>query len=377
MVFLGRALMTFLHEMGHGIMAAAFTKGKISLYLGTHDKTKRNLMLTAGRFTFHIKHNIFAWNGGLCSSNTPLSLSKYILLLLAGAIFPVIIAVGLFFITQASGSQELYKAATFFLICCIIFVPVNLFPYTKPINLITGKDSYNDGHLIITAINYRRVHREYALAMNHYRAEEYTESAEYFKILLANGKRNERIQRLAIGCFGKAKQLDALKSLLEDFSAHFKASYVELINFGYYYSQTDDHDKALEYFNKSLSMNDSFYAHYNIGYTMIVMNRYDEAIAHLDKAIALDPKQHAPYCNRGLAKIKLGNAEQGLSDLEFSFSLDPENAYYYKNMGTYHFDRKEYLKALEYFETALEKDPSTHKIQEDITAAREALKEIS
>lgn len=44
-IFLGRALMIFLHEMGHGIMAAAFTEGKISLYLGTQDKTKKILYI--------------------------------------------------------------------------------------------------------------------------------------------------------------------------------------------------------------------------------------------------------------------------------------------------------------------------------------------
>ena len=44
--------------------------------------------------------------------------------------------------------------------------------------------------------------------------------------------------------------------------------------------------------------------------------------------------------------------------------MDPKDAYVYRNFGIYHFHRKEYIKALEFYQKCFDLDPETHKIQE-------------
>lgn len=366
-ILIGRLLITFFHEAGHGIAAAAFTRKEITLFFGSYGKTNKNLKFKIGRFTFYIKYNIFKWNGGMCQADqTTMSLYEYILFIVAGPVLPFFIAVIYFYIAKNYGSENMYVTSVFFLIGTTLSLIFNLIPKKKPIKLIGGDITYNDGNLLMTAIKYRHFRKEYTLAIKHYNEKEYSTAAEYFKLLIKNGMKEEHIYRLMVHSYLLAKEFDNAKTHIASFTEQFQLSALDLINFGYYYSNSEDHDTALDYYQKALKIDESWHAHNNIGYTLNIKERYKDAIFHFDKAVALDPKHAYSYNNRGIAKIKLGDTEAGFKDMEMSYSIDPENSYYYKNMGIYHFDRKEYSKALEYFETALQKDASTHKIKEDI-----------
>lgn len=377
-LFIGRIFLILLHELGHGIIAAIFTRQPVTLFFGSHGKTTKNFKVHYGRFTFYFEYNIFKWNGGLCESGSAtMSFYEYVVFVIAGPILPFLTAYFYFYIAKNYGNENMYVTAIIFLIMTTFSLIYNLIPKKKHIQLNNGGITYNDGNQLQTAIKHRNVRREYALAIDHYNEKKYSEAAAYFKFVMENGMNGEYIYRLMIYSHLLAKEFDNIKVHIDNFTEKYELSALDLINLGYYYSQIDDHNKALDYYQKSLKMNESWHAHNNIGYTFNIKGDYNDSIIHFDKAIAIDPSHAYAYNNRGLARIKLGNTEDGLKDMERSFSLDPDNSYYYKNMGIYHFDKKEYVKALEYFETALEKDASTYKIQEDITAAREALKGIS
>jgi len=54
-----------------------------------------------------------------------------------------------------------------------------------------------------------------------------------------------------------------------------------------------------------------------------MMNRYDEARADYDKAIALDPKHAAPYTGRGIMFAKQGKKDEAVRDLRQALSINP------------------------------------------------------
>ena len=92
------------------------------------------------------------------------------------------------------------------------------------------------------------------------------------------------------------------------------------------------------------------------------MDKYEEAISLFDKSIELDPDFAYSYNNRGLAKIKLGQTDEGLQDINRSFKLDPNDSYGYRNLGIYYFDKKEFEEAFRLFKKAKELDETTHLI---------------
>ena len=102
---------------------------------------------------------------------------------------------------------------------------------------------------------------------------------------------------------------------------------------------------------------------------MNLSNKFEEAIPLFDQAIEIDKTFAYSYNNRGLAKIKTGNAEEGLEDIKDSFKLDENNSYNYRNLGIYHLDKGEYAKALDLFRKAKELDSTTHMIDELIKEA--------
>ena len=76
------------------------------------------------------------------------------------------------------------------------------------------------------------------------------------------------------------------------------------------------------------------------------------------------------FNNRGLAKIKLRQIDDGLADINHSITLDPDNSYCYLHLGIFSFDKQEYKEALAQFEKARQLDKSTYKIDEYINKTK-------
>lgn len=368
LLFFGMIFYVFLHEMGHGICAVLFTKKPVTLFLGSYGKTEKNFKTTIGLFTFYIEYNPLKWKGGLCySEKGNMNFYQSVIYLVAGSVFPILAGCIFLILSKMYGNEYLYLFAIIFLSCSVLELLVNLWPSKKRILLNKGGYTHRDGYQIFTLFKYRKLHKEYMLAINYYNAKQYDKAIPYLKYLLENGMdTEERIYTITISACLMHKDFDGAKQLIGTFSRQFNPSLTDLINFGYYYSQIEDHGKAMEYYHKSLMQKETWMGYNNYGYSLNVLERYPEAIEYFDKAIKMAPKHAFPYNNRGLAKIKLGNSEDGLKDLEYSFSLDPENSYYYKSMGIYHFDRGEFEPALKMFETARQKDATTYKIDDHI-----------
>jgi tetratricopeptide (TPR) repeat protein len=378
MIFIGRILLLFFHEMGHGLAGALFTKQPVLIFLGSHGNTEGNFTTTIGIFTFYIEYNPLKWKGGLCASKGGImTFTQNILFIAAGPVFPVVIAY-IYLVTAKNYLGEyFYVSAIFFFILSIFGMLLNLWPSKKMILLSTGNITRNDGYQLLTFFRHRNLYKEYSQAINHYNLKEYGKAIPYLKYLIDNGMQNEEnIYSIAISAHLLDKDFNGAKEFIDAYTMRFTPTAADLINFGHYYSQTGNTAKAIEYYQKSLVQKETWIGYNNYGYSLNLQERYSEAVEYLDKAVAMAPKHAFPYNNRGLAKIKLGQTEEGLKDLYDSFLLDPENGYYFKNMGIYHFDRKEYKEALNFFEMAKLKDDSVYKIDDDIANTQIHLKQL-
>lgn len=100
----------------------------------------------------------------------------------------------------------------------------------------------------------------------------------------------------------------------------------------------------------------------NLGYTLLQLGRYPEAIAAFNRAIDADPYWDYPYNNRGYCLLQLGRPEEAYVDLHSSFLMNPGNSFSWRNLGAYHLATGDYAEALRHFEEARRLDPATEMI---------------
>jgi serine/threonine-protein kinase len=61
------------------------------------------------------------------------------------------------------------------------------------------------------------------------------------------------------------------------------------------------------------------------------LGRWEQAIAHFDKAVQLDPESPATVCSRGDLYADMGRYGEALADYAQAIELDPEFAHAYRN----------------------------------------------
>jgi len=65
-----RPLTTFIHEMGHAIPSLLYTKGIVTIYVGSYGDPDKSIHFTVGRLKVYFKYNPLLWDSGLCGYNT-------------------------------------------------------------------------------------------------------------------------------------------------------------------------------------------------------------------------------------------------------------------------------------------------------------------
>lgn len=73
--------------------------------------------------------------------------------------------------------------------------------------------------------------------------------------------------------------------------------------------------------------------HISLAIAYIQEDRYDEALVHLDQAIALDPGAYKAYNNRGLVYSKKGLFKEAVEEYGKAIQLAPDNPVAYSNRG--------------------------------------------
>ena len=129
-------------------------------------------------------------------------------------------------------------------------------------------------------------------------------------------------------------------------------------NRGYAWDDKGDYDKAIEDYNKAIQLNPDYARAYNLrGVAWINKGDYDKAFEDYDKAIQLDPGEAAAYNSRGVAWNKKGDYDKAIEDFDKAIQLDPNYARAYSNRGYAWDDKDDYDKAIEDYNKAIQLDP--------------------
>ena len=86
-------------------------------------------------------------------------------------------------------------------------------------------------------------------------------------------------------------------------------------------------------------------------------NRFEQAIAHFDRALELEPELYTALHNRALAKFELGRTESALADMEEVIRQAPENAGAYSDRGYIRLQTGDLNAALADLDAAINIDP--------------------
>jgi tetratricopeptide (TPR) repeat protein len=123
------------------------------------------------------------------------------------------------------------------------------------------------------------------------------------------------------------------------------------------YDKTKQYDKAIEAFSLVLQRKPEAKTYYYIGLLYNKKNQYETAIKYLDSALALQPDNLFTRKNKALALANLKRNAEALAQCDTMLQLNPKYAKAFCYKGFAYTDMKDYPKAIENFEKAVELDP--------------------
>lgn len=184
----------------------------------------------------------------------------------------------------------------------------------------------------------------------HYRANlmyvlNYTEEA-----IIDNTKAIERTtdEKFLLGCFvnrGSAReQKRDFQGAYEDFYRAYSYDTADISvinNLGTVLDELNRTDEAIMYLKKAIRLDSTFVGPYvNIGFQYSLMGKYEEALQYFDKALQLEKDEPLTLNNRGFTRYKLNDLTGALEDINKSIALYPSNAFAYKNRALVYLARE-------------------------------------
>jgi tetratricopeptide (TPR) repeat protein len=93
-------------------------------------------------------------------------------------------------------------------------------------------------------------------------------------------------------------------------------------------------DEAIAHYDQALELDPSYgEAHYNLANALVRLGRMDEAIAHYEKAVELNPNNAMAYYNLGSVLVRNGRVEESITHYRKALELNPNNAGAHNNLG--------------------------------------------
>jgi protein O-mannosyl-transferase len=118
-------------------------------------------------------------------------------------------------------------------------------------------------------------------------------------------------------------------------------------------------DEAFAHYQRALDLNPNFAeAHNNVGLMLADMGRLNEALAHYQSAVRLDPSHAKPHNNVGTVLAKLGRTDEALAHYEKALELKPNHPEVDFNLGVLLSDMGRTNEALAHYERALDLNPN-------------------
>jgi len=122
--------------------------------------------------------------------------------------------------------------------------------------------------------------------------------------------------------------------------------------------ESGDLQGALEKYQQVLEQEpDDDLAHYDVGVVQYSLERYEEALASIDRAAALQPERADFLMLRGNTLIRLERHDEAIRDYEEALRLDPSQIEAYYSIGLAHYNKREYATAVTWLKRYLDSGP--------------------
>jgi len=165
----------------------------------------------------------------------------------------------------------------------------------------------------------------------------------------------------AVSYFERAVELDpnygqALAALAQSYLESHRNLWVGSLGL----SNFQAYERARRYQLRAMR-NPSPLAHQVASEVLVIVQRYEDAIAEAERAIALDPNDANCYLAMAYALIFAGRPNKAFSLVEKAMRLDPHYpAYYLFVLGMAHFGAEQFAKAVTLFNRALNRNPQNY-----------------
>ena len=122
------------------------------------------------------------------------------------------------------------------------------------------------------------------------------------------------------------------------------------------YLDNEEYDKAIEDFDRSISLSETAEAYNGRGIAYYEKGEYIQSLGSFNMAIDLNSRDYKPFYNRGNAYMQLKYYNKAISDYEHALVRKPDDPDIYINKGNTHFYLKQFDKAIEEFNKAIKLD---------------------
>jgi tetratricopeptide (TPR) repeat protein len=159
------------------------------------------------------------------------------------------------------------------------------------------------------------------------------------------------------GVLGFASKVPAMKFVLPALGA------IIIGAFGYAtFVQTTHWQNSVTLFERALAVTaENPVAHNNLGLALAAQEKFDEAIAHYEKAAQADPKFARAFNNWGLALAAQGKHELAMRRFGDALRMDPDYDKAHINLGSAYAKRGNLQQASAHFQEALRINPDSHE----------------
>ncbi|MCE0497749.1 MAG: tetratricopeptide repeat protein, partial [Methylacidiphilales bacterium] len=163
---------------------------------------------------------------------------------------------------------------------------------------------------------------------------------------------------LGVLSWQRAWAYESIDKLWTDTIARNPTCWMANYNLGLILFQKGRGDEAIAHYQKALEINPNYAeAHNNLGNALFQKGQVDEAIGQYQKALEIDSNFSLACNNLGFALAQKGRVDEAIGQYQKALEIDPNNDDAYNNLGIAFAERGQEDKAIVQFQKALEINP--------------------
>jgi protein O-mannosyl-transferase len=131
--------------------------------------------------------------------------------------------------------------------------------------------------------------------------------------------------------------------------------------------QNGEVDEAIAHFQTALQINpDNAETHYNLANALAQRGREDEAIIHYQRALQIDPDCVQAHVNYGGLLLQRGKVDEAIAHFQKTLDIKPDFAPAHDNLGNALLQKGRVSEAIAHFQKALQLQPANPTIQNNL-----------